>query len=383
MRAALVIAAKDLRQRLRDRSAIVLVVVAPLVISALMSVAFASTEEFHADVAVVDLDRGPVAGALGDVLASDDVREILTVSSLATVDAARDAVRDGDVGAAIVVPKGVGDAGTIDVLTSVDSEIAGEVATAIVDSFAAQVNAVRLAVATAVDAGATPAEAEALVADAARQRLPETVVDRPIGARRLKAISYYGPGMGIFFVLFAIGFTARSFFTERREGTLDRIAAAPVSPFSLLAGKALSVFVYGAASLLTITTVTTVAFGADWGDPLAVAAVCVAMALAVVALTAFVITASRSDRQADGIASVVIFALALLGGNFVFVSVAPALMRTLALLTPNGWALRAFTDLATGGGGLGAVAQPVAAILAFTAVVGAVAAALARRVVLR
>ncbi len=45
-------------------------------------------------------------------------------------------------------------------------------------------------------------------------------------------------------------------------------------------------------------------------------------------------------------------------------------MRRLALLTPNGWALRAFTDLGTGGGGFGTVLVPVAAMLAFSAVVG-------------
>lgn len=51
MRAAFVIARKDLRQRFRDRSAIVLGVVAPVVIAALMSLAFHGVQNFnfHAD----------------------------------------------------------------------------------------------------------------------------------------------------------------------------------------------------------------------------------------------------------------------------------------------------------------------------------------------
>ncbi len=48
-------------------------------------------------------------------------------------------------------------------------------------------------------------------------------------------------------------------------------------------------------------------------------------------------------------------------------------------LHPERWAIRGFTDLATTGGGFGAVAQPVAAILAFSAVVGGVAMALASK----
>ena len=75
------------------------------------------------------------------------------------------------------------------------------------------------------------------------------------------------------------------------------------------------------------------------------------------------------------------FVLALLGGNFVFISAEPPLMRGLAVLTPNGWALRAFTDLSTTGGRLGAVVVPVLAILAFCAVVGTAACLLAQRAV--
>ena len=61
MSAVLAIALKDLRQRLRDRSAIVLGFIAPLAVAWLISMAFGSVGSFHANVAVVDLDGGPVA----------------------------------------------------------------------------------------------------------------------------------------------------------------------------------------------------------------------------------------------------------------------------------------------------------------------------------
>jgi ABC-2 type transport system permease protein len=142
----------------------------------------------------------------------------------------------------------------------------------------------------------------------------------------------------------------------------------------------LSVFLYGLLSLATVAVVTTLLFGADWGPPPAAAALCVAMVLAVVCLTAFVIAVSRTERQAEGFASLLVFGLALLGGNFIFVSVSPSLIRRLALLTPNGWALRGFTDLATGASAH-AVVQPIVAILAFSLVIGGVAAVFSRRAV--
>ena len=157
--------------------------------------------------------------------------------------------------------------------------------------------------------------------------------------------------------------------------------AAPVRPLDILAGKAISVFVFGVASLAIVAGVTTLAFGAYWGSPLAVAAVCFAMIVAVVCLTALVITLARTQRQAEGISSALVFALSLLGGNFVFLSASPDIMRKLSLLTPNGWALRAFTDLSTTGGGLSTVAVPVLVILGFSTAVGTAAALLGRKAV--
>ena len=204
---------------------------------------------------------------------------------------------------------------------------------------------------------------------------------RPTGAHPLKAISYFSPGMAIFFLFFTISYTSRSFFVDRSQGMIERMRAAPIRPLQILAGKALSVFAFGLTSLGTVALVTSLAFGADWGSPVAAGAVCVAMVLAVVCLTALVIGIARTQRQAESVAQIVVFGLALLGGNFVFLSAAPDVMRRLALLTPNGWALRAFTTLSTTGGGLHAVATPLLAILAFSAVVGSIAASLARRAV--
>lgn len=62
MNAAFVIAGKDLRERLRDKSALVVGFLAPVVVAALISFAFAGMA-FHATVTVVDADRGPLATA--------------------------------------------------------------------------------------------------------------------------------------------------------------------------------------------------------------------------------------------------------------------------------------------------------------------------------
>jgi len=386
MWAPVVIAGKDLRQRLRDRSAIVLGLIAPLGIAALMSLAFRGVESVHATVGVVDLDHGPLATAFLDALHQPGLRQIVTARRLDGDAQARRAVRDGSVGAAIVIPPGFSAAATsgrpepMITVTSVNATIAGQIVTSVTSSFAAQLNADRLSVATA-SAAAPGMPPGGLAAEAAGLRIPVPSVTRSLGAHPLKPISYYAPGMAIFFLLFTITFTARSYFVDRAQGMLERMRVAPLHPTEILAGKALSVLVYGVASLGVIAVVTSAAFGANWGDPLAAAVLSLAMVVSVVCLTALVIGLARSERQAEGIAALVVFGLALLGGNFVFVASAPPVMQRLALLTPNGWALRGFTDLATTGGGLGVVVAPVVAILAFSAVVGTAAALLAGRAV--
>jgi ABC-2 type transport system permease protein len=270
----------------------------------------------------------------------------------------------------------------ITVLASTDGPIAEQVARSLAESFTAQLRAVQLSVPAALSAGAPPAAAPALAIEAADMRPPEQTVTQAAGTRALTGTSYYAPAMGIFFMFFAIGFGARGYFLERTGGTLDRLAVAPIGPGAILAGKSLATFVYSAASLGTVAVITSVAFDAQWGPPPVVVALILALALTMVGLTALVITVARTERQADGFASLLTFGLVLLGGNFVFIGGAPALVRTLALLTPNGWALRALTDLA-GGAAWTVTLVPLLAILAFALGTGAVAFALRRRVVAR
>jgi ABC-2 type transport system permease protein len=387
VRTALAIARKDLRQRIRDRSAIVVGVIAPVVIAGLMSLAFNGVNNFHFTLGLVELDHGPVAAQLVRALDAPQLKRVITVQTVATKAQAASEIRSGVLAAALVIPAGFSSSVTgqhpeaLTTLTSNNATIAGDVATSVASSFVAQVNADRLAFATAVAAGAPRRDTAQLIGIVARLRIPLQAVERPIGAHELKVISYYSPGMAIFFLLFTISYTARSFFVDRSQGMIERMRAAPVRPVEILAGKALSVFVYGVVSLATIGVVTTAAFGADWGAPGPAAVLGLALVFSVICLTALTIGLARTQRQAEGIGSIIVFGLALLGGDFFFISSAPSAIKHLALLTPNGWAIRGFTDLATIGGGFATIVEPVVAVLIFSAVVGAVALSLARRAV--
>ncbi|MFK4084900.1 ABC transporter permease [Kribbella sp. NPDC020789] len=380
MFSALVIAAKDLRQRLRDRSALMIGIVAPIVVTALMSFAFSSADSFHANLALVDNDHGRIALQLRTALTGPELAGVLTVREVPDEGQARQLLDRGDTGAALVIPAGFSAAAVGDdpiglrVLGDPDEPLQAQVARAVADAYVAQLNADRLSVHTALAAGVPRDRTAELAAAVAALRLPESVEARPTGYRQLTTAGYYAPAMGIMFVLFSVGFTARSYFTEQQTGTLERIGAAPVRPGIVLLGKSLAAFAYSAASLGTLAVISSLAFGARWGPPIPAAALILAISLVLVALTALVVALARTERQADGLASICTFVLLLAGGNFVLVSQAPELLRKLALLTPNGWALRGFTDLATGASA-SSVLLPVIVILAMAAALGGLAGA--------
>jgi ABC-2 type transport system permease protein len=335
----------------------------------------------------VNDDHGTVATQLVKSLNSTASRTVLTVVSLPSSSVSRASVHSGRVAAALVIPSGFSASlatahpESLAVVTSVNHQIEGNVTRSIAQSFVAQINADRLSVETVLATGAPARSLAALSAKAATLRIPLQSVERPIGADQLTAISYYSPAMAIFFLLFTISFASRSFFVDRAEGMIERMRAAPLRPGEILAGKALSVFVYGTLSLATVGVITSLAFGANWGTPVAAVLLGLALVVSVVCLTALVIGVARTQRQAEGFSSILVFGLALLGGNFIVISSSPPFMRTLALFTPNGEAMRGFSDLATIGGGLSTVVRPIAAIAVISVLTGGAAMALARRAV--
>jgi ABC-2 type transport system permease protein len=323
------------------------------------------------------------------VLASPGLRDLVTVRQ---VDAgeARALVDRGDADAAFLLPAGFsasvqrGGSATITVLESGENPIAGQVARSLAEAYAAGLAATQLAVRTALAVSGQPPtaeEARELGERAAAGRLPVRLTEGQVGGRTIEAANYFGPSMAIFFLFFTVSFGARSILAERRQGTLRRLLASAAPPGGVLAGKALAAFTLGTASVLVMWLATTLVFGADWGDPLAVVALTVSSVLSAIGITALVVTLARTDEQAEGVSSLVVFTLALLGGNFVYLAQLPEVLQRVSLLTPNGWALRGFVDLVADGGGLATVAAPVAVTLAVGVVTGGLALYRARRMV--
>lgn len=382
MRAALVIAVKDLRERIRDRSALILGIAAPFGLAAVMSAMMPSNGGFHADYGFVDGDDSAMSTAFftGPLTALEEAG-IASVVVLSDEEAARSAIESGTVDAAAIFEFGFGRdvaAGTAAEVTIIGDPGAGlatQILRSVAEGYVAEIEAVRLSVATVLAAGGTPPDAEEVAALAARAvdaTSPLSLVDAPSELRRMTTATFFAASMGIFFLFFTAQFGILSIMAERRKGTLPRLLAAPIPPWSIVAGKAAGSFVLGVGAMAVIVIASTLLLGAAWGNPLGVGILVVAAVLAAMGITALVTTLARTEEQAGGWNSIVAVTLGILGGSFFDLSQAPAILSGLSSLAPHSWFLRGLDQLAAPSVTPADLALPVGALLAFALVTGGI-----------
>jgi ABC-2 type transport system permease protein len=138
--------------------------------------------------------------------------------------------------------------------------------------------------------------------------------------------------------------------------------------------------VLAVVSMSVIVVGTAVLLGARWGDPLALALLILAAALAATGIALLAVGFTRTEDQAGSLVAIVTITLAVLGGSFFPVAQGPGFMATLSLFTPHAWFLDGVGRIATGGDLISA-ADPILVLAAIGLVAGAVGLLRARRVV--
>jgi ABC-2 type transport system permease protein len=384
MRATLLICGKDLKARLRDRSALLIGIVVPLALAFIFNAIFSGISGNSKAIAlgVVNADRGAasarfVTGVLGAVGRSG----LIAIHREPTAARARALAAKGTLDAVIIIPAGFSARvasqrpAAMQVIGNADAPISAEVARFIAEGYTADLNRVRLSVATVLAAGGpaarSPGRIQALAARAAAAAAPVAVADVSAKSKQLDQKSFFAAGMAVFFLFFTVQFGVTSLLEERNDGTLARLAAAPISRGSILAAKLLTSFMLGVISMFVLVVATSLLFGASWGDPLGVAVLVVAAILAATGIMALLATFAKDAEQAGNWQAVVAVILGLLGGTFFPVSLAPGILSRLTYVAPQAWFMRGLGDLR--GGSLSVIWVPALAMLAFAAVTSAIA----------
>jgi ABC-2 type transport system permease protein len=376
MHAVLTILGKDLRLRLRDRSAFVVGILTPFGLAFLLNLILGGVTDFSAHFAVVDDDHGEIADAF--VTATEHLGDDIEVTTDLSEAEARRKVDDGSLDAAFVLPAGFTDQvlgqqpAQLQVLGNVDADIPVQIARGVAERFASQVDAVRLSVATA-SPPATPPDG-ALIAAAQRQRPPVELATLHAPDRQLDSTTYQVAGLGAVFVFFLVQYGVLGLLEERQGGTMARLLAAPIPRLAIPVAKALVSVVVGVVALVVLAVASTVVMGADWGDPVAAGALILALVLAAVSITGVVAGVAKTAEQAGDIQTVVALMLGLLGGSLFPISRGAGWLSHLSAITPQYWFLRGLGEGSVGG--LADALPALGALLVFAVVMGGIGAVL-------
>jgi ABC-2 type transport system permease protein len=390
MRAAFTIAAKDLRQRLRDRSAIIMAVVAPFALATVFSLLLPSSQGFHTTYAVVDLDGGPIS----ELFTARVLPGVVDAgfADLTIVDGRAEAaelVENGEVDAAFIVPEGLSEAisggedATLTIIGNVDAALSTQIAEAIATAYAEEINAVSLSVAAALG-GFTTLLPDAVADLSARAAVFEpsiAVEEAEADSKQMSDKTFYSASMAIMFLFFTAQFGILSLLSERRQGTLPRLVAAPVGPWAIVIGKALTGFVLGAVAMAVLIVASSLLLGASWGSPVGVALLTVAGVISATGVSAMAATMAKTEEQASGWNAVLAMSLAILGGTFFSLDRAPDFVAGLSLITPHAWFLRGLDELASATGTVADALPAVGVMLSIGLVTGGIGLLRARSLV--
>ena len=389
MRAAVLIAIKDLKQRARDRTALLMAFVIPVVLVLIFdqTLSGVSGPVSELEIVFVDEERSELGGIFrNQVLGSLEDDGLVIVLDADSEEEATQIVGDDDADAAIVLPPDfemmayTDEPESIHVIANVNSFLGPLVAEAVAEGFASELNTLSVAMAaTGVDAS-NPAAFGRVAANIAATQGLITMEDFSASRKELDSTTFYSAGMAVFFVFFTVQFGITSLIEERKRGTMPRLLAAPIPTWSILAGKIMGTFAIGVVSMLVLFGATSLIIGAEWGNPVGVVLLLVLAVLAAMGIMTLVASVTRTVEQAGNAQAVVAVVMGMVGGTFFPVTQIGGLIATVSLLTPHAWFIKGLSGLQAGGN-VADIWLPALAILTFAIVTGGIGLSRTRRMV--
>jgi len=378
----------NLMQVLKDRTGLITLIFVPLMLTFLFGTVMGGGERRIA-VAVADLDGTAQSAEVVAALDQRSYQITKTVEDRATAMAS-----SGEAAAAVIIPKGFAS----DVLGGVDTKVRVlkdprstssiaivQAVSGRVERIAANATTIRIVQGAFRDASAatgahyTPPPPSDVYAYADRIWSPEpplSVSDVPVTVSKVRGsttmamgFQQYSMGFTLMFMMFMGLGSAGGFLEEREQGTLARLLTTPTTRSELVAGKVLGIYVTVLFEAAIMVGFGALVFGVPWGDdPLGVAMIIGSFGLATTGLGVMISTMARTRGQVSAMTAVLATALSMLGGAYWPLDIVSPAMRTVALMTPTGWAMTGLTDVVVRYQGTALAVLPSAALLGMAAI---------------
>jgi ABC-2 type transport system permease protein len=410
---------KDLQLFFSDRRSVIVSFVVPIAIASFFGSIFSGpsrdAEPAKIAVAMIDQDGSAISKGIVDGMQHDRNFKVTTPAE----QEARDAVRRGNLAAAVIVPKGFGDAAgsaffgdgekpPLNVVfdpsrATEKAMVAGILTQHVMESVSremfggAQGRAMVERTLPQIQSSQMPADQKRALIDmltsvqqfynqqpaagsGARGGLtmPYTVHEEAMTAGSNVAYNGYAHsfgGMAIQFLLFAMANIGVEMLLERQRGLWKRLRSAPVSRLTLLTGKAASGAIISLMILLVCFAFAMIVFGVRiQGSVLGFFAVSLACALMASSFGLLVAALGNSPATARGITTLAVLMMVMLGGAWVPSFIFPAWLQQFTLVVPVRWAVDGLDAMTWRGIGLSGAVWPAAVLVIFAAAFGVVAA---------
>ncbi len=162
----------------------------------------------------------------------------------------------------------------------------------------------------------------------------------------LNNVAYYAGAVAFMFLLFAAAQSALGILDDQEAGILDRIAAGPGGIDVVINGRFLFIVLQGLVQTCLIFGVAWLAYGVDLPGNLGPwAMISLSSAVLAAGLGLLLVTACETRAQAQVLPTVVILIMSAIGGSMVPRFFMPHWLQQLGWATPNTWALEAYSGV--------------------------------------
>ena len=401
----LLIGLKDLRLVFRDRAALILMLLAPFLLTLGLG---AVTGRFSGNsgsglsdipVVIVNLDKAQLGDALVETFQSEDLSQLVEPIMADSPEAAYQLIDDDQSAAAVIIPDGFTesiipsqemldaenynpDPVKIEVYANPSRPTSAGVIKAIVDEFVSRVEEGRI---TGMTSMLSIPGIENMSSDQvemlARKMFDGAGEDSSFSSTAITLrtdkegadavdfdpLAYMAPGMALMFLMYTVSYGGRSILVEKTQGTLSRLLVSPTTSTQILGGKVFGIFLTGFAQMGILILASSVLFQVNWGDPLGIVALIAAAVFGATGWGMLITVMARSSGQVGAVGSAVMLIFGILGGTFINLEQMHPVVRTISAITPNSWGLDGFTTLALGGT-LADLGKPILALMVMGAV---------------
>jgi ABC-2 type transport system permease protein len=391
MRKALYIALNELLLLLKDRMAIVWMVVLPLGMTAIMGLIFGGmgggSETAVIDLPVVDHDQSEMAAVVLDILSQTENLHLETTYDAAT---ARELVADGKRAGALIIPSGFGAAmfsgqPTALELVIVPGSQSAPLLEGMVRAITGGFSSVQTTVEVALGEVRLATGSHDLADQGITKRAVATAIERLHAPSVRTTITTVGsadefdifdqvvPGYAVMFAMFAVLSASGGILEEKERGTFKRLLIAPIPQWSLLGGKLLAQFLMGVVQIALMFFFGALLFHANLGrSPLGLLLITLATCWATTSLGILLVSVIRSRKQIHPITTLVILGSSAIGGSWYPLFMMPKAVQHVARFTLVAWAMEGYNRLMILGGSLADVWLNIVVLALYGAVCFAV-----------